>query len=183
MTFLFLTVEIAMLLVVVAGIVYCASLLFSAATTAPFVPSTDKAMDAMLDLAGITRGMRVVELGSGNGEICIRAAGRGAFALGLEINPILVWMSRFRARNRAAPGSAEFRLANFWVTKLPEDASVVFVYLMPEAMPKLLEKLREELRPGAKIVSHAFTIPGMTPVQTRGNVYAYALENGPPSAS
>jgi cyclopropane fatty-acyl-phospholipid synthase-like methyltransferase len=175
MAWLLLVVEIAMLLVIMAGIVYCASLLFSAMTTAPYVPSARKAIESMLDLARVAEGTRVVELGSGNGEICIRAAERGAAALGLELNPILVWMSRFRARGRTRPGAAEFRLANFWTTVLPNETDIVFVYLMPEAMPKLLTKLRREVRPGVKIVSHAFTIPGMTPVDSRGNVYAYEL--------
>ena len=60
---------------------------------------------------------------------------------------------------------ADLRMKNLFEEDL-RNADCIFLYLMPGIMEKLLKKFDEELRPGTKIVSYAFTLRGLTPSKT-----------------
>lgn len=62
-------------------------------TGAPFVPSTQKTSECMIALSGCKAGENIIDLGSGDGRLVRLAAAKGAHALGVEINPFLVWYS------------------------------------------------------------------------------------------
>lgn len=143
--------------------------------TAPYVPSKKDVMTRMIELAEIREGARVLELGSGNGELCIRAAERGARALGIEVNPFLVAWSRLRARRRQMSARATFLRQDFWKSPFPAETTVVFLYLLPETMKTLWPKLRAELRPGTVLVSNAFDFPEAIPEIREGAVIKYRL--------
>ncbi|MFZ2804446.1 MAG: 50S ribosomal protein L11 methyltransferase [Patescibacteria group bacterium] len=172
---LYLVVEIALLLFLLGCVVFFGSLVYSFTKTAPYVRSDRKAMAAMIRLASITPGMHVVELGSGNGELTIRASELGANALGYEINLVLVVWSRLRSKRRKMTGSVVFAHGDFWKEKLPADTDVVFAYLLPEAMPKLWEKLHADLRPGTRIISNGFVFKDRQPDEQEGDVRLYRL--------
>lgn len=127
-------------------------------TGAPFVRSTNPTARAMIRLARIKPGMKVYDLGSGDGRLLFLAAEKSATAIGLEINPLLVfwtWIRKIvsRYRNRVT-----VRWQNFWNADL-SHADVVFVYLLPWRMEKLAIKLKRELKPGSVIVSNSFIFP------------------------
>ncbi len=118
---------------------------------APFVPTKRAAAASMIRLAGIKKGMKIYDLGSGNGKLLLLAAERGARAVGYEINPLLVLLSNLRG--------ARTRWKNFWKADI-SDADVVFVYLLPTHMEKLKQKLKKEVKKGTIIVSNSFIFPG-----------------------
>src|SRR3989338_2695349 len=70
---------------------------------APFVPSSRRKRRAMLDLAGVRAGETVIDAGSGDGSLLFASAERGAHAIGIESNPLLVLYSRIRALPKAEP--------------------------------------------------------------------------------
>ncbi|MDP3710649.1 MAG: methyltransferase domain-containing protein [bacterium] len=143
---------------------------------APYVPSSRKRVMKMLELADLKPGENVVDLGSGDGKILIEAAKLGCFATGLEINPFLVWFSRFRAARRNLSGRIKILRQDF--NKYPlREADVVFVYLWPETIDKLSIKFRRELKPEARIVSNAFSMAGTVPLKTSDNVFLYKKDN------
>ncbi len=125
----------------------------------PYVPTPDRVIHRMLDLAQVGPDDHVMDLGSGDGRIVIQAALRGASAQGVEIKPSLVLDARANA-GRAGVGDR--------VTFVEQDldradirhASVVMLYLMPLANAGLWPKLRQQLRPGARVVSHGFGFVG-----------------------
>ena len=112
----------------------------------------------MLDLAKVTeRGCRL-RLGSGDGRTPITAAKEhGARGVGVEFNPKLVALSRQNAEKAGVADRVRFINADLFETDLSE-ASVVTLYLLGSLNQKLLPKLRRELKPGSRIVSHAFTM-------------------------
>lgn len=133
----------------------------------PFVPTPQEVVDAMLELAKVKKGDVVYDLGSGDGRIPITAAKRyGATALGIDINPQRVREANENARREGVTDRVSFRTADLFETDLSE-ANVVTLYLLPEVNLKLRPKLLKELKPGSRIVSHAFNMGDWKPDDTR----------------
>ena len=131
-----------------------------------FTPTRQAVADAMLKLAHVTKDDVVYDLGSGDGRIVILAAQKyGARAVGIEIDPRLVAISREIARDGDVADSATFIEGDFFETDI-SPATVVTMYLSESVNSRLEPKLRRELRPGARIVSHQFPIGSWTPDET-----------------
>ena len=121
----------------------------------PYVPTPPEVVEAMLDLAKLKPGEQLIDLGSGDGRIAIAAARRGARALGVERNARLVARSRTLAKMAGQAEGARFVRADLFSVSL-RGADVVTLYLLPDVNERLRPKLLAELRPGARVVSHAF---------------------------
>jgi SAM-dependent methyltransferase len=121
----------------------------------PFVPTPENVVDKMIELAGVKKGDVVYDLGSGDGRIVIAAAKRGARAIGFEIDPDLVAESRANIQKAGVQEFAEIRNQDILTVDL-SGASVVTMYLLPDVNLKLRPNLQKQLKPGSRIVSHAF---------------------------
>lgn len=139
---------------------------------APFVRSKQDRIETMMELAGIRPGMRVVDLGSGDGSVLIAAARLGASATGVEFNPFLVAYSRWKIKKIGLFDRITVVKKDFHSYPL-YDADAVFVYLLPKALAIIAPRLDAELRPGASVVSNAFALPGWTPVAEKNSVRMY----------
>lgn len=139
----------------------------------PFLPTKRKQAKKMIELASITTGTKVVDLGSGAGRLLFLAAAQGAIATGYELNPLLVWWTRLVARLRAVR-TVEVKQQNLYTADLKE-IDVVFAFLFPEPMEKLSGKLFTELKPGATIISCTFSIPDKKPVYQSGGIFVYQV--------
>jgi trans-aconitate methyltransferase len=129
----------------------------------PFVATPLWVIDEMLKMAGVTSKDVVYDLGSGEGDIVIRAAQRfGARAVGIELRPELIEKARQRAQEAKVTDRVRFLRADFFYTDIRE-ATVVTLFLLPEVNRALRPKLLTELRPGSRIVAHAFPIPDWKP--------------------
>ena len=129
----------------------------------PFVTTPTDAVSSMLRFAGTGPGDLVVDLGSGDGRIVIAAAREfGARALGIELDPRLVEKSRENARAAGVGDRASFVQGDVLRTDFSQ-ASVVTVYLLPQLINQLQPKFLDGLRPGTRVVSHAFTMTGWKP--------------------
>ncbi len=123
---------------------------------APFVATDTEVVDAMLGLARVRPGERVVDLGSGDGRILIAAArSHGAGGLGVDIDPERVRESIANARAAGVSGRVQFRRQDLFETPL-DRADVITLYLSNEVNLQLRERLLEQARPGTRIVSHDF---------------------------
>jgi precorrin-6B methylase 2 len=139
---------------------------------APYVRSSRSRVRIMLELAAPIPGEVLVDLGSGDGTLLIEAARKGAYAVGLEINPFLVGYSRWRAK-RAGLAHAVTIIKKDMRDYPLHQADIVFLYLWPSTVAILSEKLRGELKPGARVVSNAFALPGWNPIQEKERVFLY----------
>jgi len=123
-------------------------------------------VNEMLRLAGVTADDTVYDLGSGDGRIVIAAAhDRGARGVGYEIDPALVAQATDRARKLGIADRVTFTQADLFQADL-RPATVVTLYLSPDLNRRLRPKLLSDLRPGARIVSHAFDMGDWTPART-----------------
>jgi precorrin-6B methylase 2 len=129
-----------------------------AQSLAPYVPTPDDVVARMLALAEVTASDVVYDLGSGDGRIPITAAKRyGARGVGLEIDPRRIEESRANARAAGVDHLVEFRLQDVMTADV-SAATVVTLYLLSSSNAKLRPILTRQLRPGARIVSHAFSM-------------------------
>jgi precorrin-6B methylase 2 len=129
-----------------------------------FVPSPNDVIAKMLDLAKVTPKDVVYDLGCGDGRIVIAAAKHGARAVGIDIDPQRI--KEATANVKAAEVSGRVRLieGDLFETDISE-ATVVTLYLLNRLNEKLKPKLMKELKPGTRIVSHAFDMGDWAPEQ------------------
>ncbi|MDR6852104.1 SAM-dependent methyltransferase [Sphingomonas sp. BE123] len=121
----------------------------------PYVPTPAEVVEGMLDLAGLKAGERLIDLGSGDGRIARAAARRGATALGVEIDSDLVARARSLTRLEGLEERARFVRDDLFTVSL-RDVDVVALYLLPALNERLKPKLLNEMKAGARVVSHAF---------------------------
>jgi precorrin-6B methylase 2 len=129
-----------------------------------WVPTPQALVDKMLDMAKVTPNDYVIDLGSGDGRTVITAAKRGARALGIEYNPDMVELSKHNAAKEGVSGKANFVKADIFESDFSQ-ATVITMYLLPQLNIKLRPKILD-LKPGTRIVSHAFTMEEWTADQT-----------------
>lgn len=154
-------------------------LLIAFLTGAPFVPSTKLTANVMIGLAEINKKSIVYDLGSGDGRLLNLSMKKGAKkAIGYEINPYLVFVSRTRFLLSPFKKTVHIYLKNFWNANI-HDADVVFIYLLPWRMEQLKKKLLTELKPGALVVSNSFIFPKWRVLRSdeKTHVYVFKVPN------
>ena len=130
-----------------------------------YVPTPETVVDAMLKVAHVSANDVVYDLGCGDGRIVIAAARNyGARGVGIDVDPQRIAEARANAQKAVVSDHVEFRQADLFETDIHE-ATVVSLYLLPSLNLKLLPKLEHDLRPGTRIVSHAFDMGDWTPEQ------------------
>ncbi len=128
----------------------------------PYVQTPDASVDAMLELAQVGPGDTLLDLGSGDGRVVIRAAARfGVPGLGVEIDPNLVALSRQRAQAAGVAALARFATQDLFDTDLTR-ATVITLYLLPDVNLALRPRLLR-LAPGTRIVSHDWDMADWLP--------------------
>jgi protein-L-isoaspartate O-methyltransferase len=133
---------------------------------APFITTPPEVVARMLQLADTGPRDFVIDLGSGDGRIVIAAAREhGARGLGLELDAKLVGEARANAQRAGVADHARFEQADALQADLSQ-ASVVTIYLLPFLLDQLQPRLLEQLRPGARVVTHAFAFKGWLPDRT-----------------
>ena len=128
----------------------------------PFVPTPQEVVDRMIELGGIKQGDIVYDLGSGDGRIVITAAKKGAHAIGFEIDGDLVKQAREAINRAGLQTRAEIRQQDIRSVDL-SAASVITMYLLPDVNLQLKPKLLRQLKPGARVISHAFDMGDWKP--------------------
>ena len=130
----------------------------AAQNLAPFIATPEDVVERMLTLAEVSRQDVVFDLGCGDGRIPIAAAKKyGARGVGVDIDPKLIAQARASAKAEGVEGLVEFRVENAMTTDV-SAATVVTLYLLSSSNERLRPMLTRQLKPGARIVSHAFSM-------------------------
>ena len=131
----------------------------------PFVPTPQEVVDKMIELGGVKKGDTHYDLGSGDGRIVISAAKKGAKGVGFEIDPDLVKESQENIKKAGVENLAEIRHQDILTVDL-SPASVVTMYLLPDVNLKLRPNVLSQMKPGSRVVSHAFDMGDWKPDKT-----------------
>lgn len=128
----------------------------------PFVTTPPDIIEAMLDLAEVRNSDLVYDLGCGDGRLVIAAARKhGCRGLGVDLDPKLVEESRANAEKAGVQSLLKFRHKDIFDLDL-SDATVVMMFLKPDVNQRLIPQF-EQMKPGSRIVSHQFSMPGVKP--------------------
>ena len=129
-----------------------------------WVPTNQKLVDRMLDMAKVTPSDYLMDLGSGDGRTVITAAKRGATAKGIEYNPDMIELSKKNAEQAGVTAKATFEKADLFETDFSK-ANVITMFLLPSINLKLRPKLLD-MKPGTRIVSNSFDLGEWTADET-----------------
>ena len=132
-----------------------------------YVPTPPEVVDAMLKVVDARRGDVLYDLGSGDGRIPITAVEKYNVtrATGIEINPERIAEAQQNLSKAGLGDRVRFRNEDLFEADF-SDATVITLYLLPALNVKLLPKMLRELKPGTRIVSHAFAMGDWKPEQT-----------------
>ncbi|MCA3072599.1 MAG: class I SAM-dependent methyltransferase [Rhodocyclaceae bacterium] len=131
-----------------------------------YVPTPQEVVEGMLKLAKVGKTDVVYDLGCGDGRIVVTAARQfGARAVGIDIDPIRIREATENIRVAGVGERVKLIEGDLFATDISE-ATVVTIYLLSRLNLKLRPKLLKELRPGARIVSHAFDMDDWKPQRT-----------------
>ena len=129
-----------------------------------WVPTPQALVDKMLEIANVTPGDFVIDLGSGDGRTVNTAAKLGARALGIEYNPDMVELSKKNAASEGVSDRAQFMQADLFEADFSK-ATVITMFLLPSINVRLRPKLLD-LKPGTRIVSNTFDMEDWMPDET-----------------
>src|SRR5947199_172824 len=128
-------------LIIIGGLLLGCLLALSwfAGSDAPYVPTKQKRIRKILQIAGLKKGEDYYELGSGDGRVVLEAAKMGAVSYGVEQSWIRILMSKWKARNLS---NAKFIHGDIFKKDL-SHADIVFVFLLPKGVSKLEPELKK----------------------------------------
>jgi len=150
----------------------------------PFVATPEHVARRMLEMAQVGPDDVVYDLGAGDGRILIMAAREfGARAVGIELRKDLYNQIERKIKEYGLDGRVRVIYGSFYEVDVSE-ASVVTLYLLTSVNEKLRPKLERELKPGTRVVSHDFEVPGWRPVRveeiydswTTHKIYMYRVK-------
>ncbi|NPA05619.1 MAG: methyltransferase domain-containing protein [Crenarchaeota archaeon] len=135
---------------------------------APWIPTPVEVIRVALRLAWVGPGDVLYDLGCGDGRVVVIAARDFGvrLAVGVEIDSLLAEAARYHARRCGVSGRVRIVEEDFRRVSLA-PATVVYLYLYPSINEALRPKLEAELRPGSRVVTIDFPVPGWVPVRMR----------------
>lgn len=143
---------------------------------APYVPTKRKLLDkAFRELYVLTDDDVLVDIGSGDGVVLRAAAARGARAVGYELNPILVVISKLISRSPLIT----VRLADFWHASLPRETTIIYTFGESRDIKKMYEKAEKtalEYKKELYFMSFGFEVPGEEAFRYDGSFYLYSIK-------
>jgi cyclopropane fatty-acyl-phospholipid synthase-like methyltransferase len=133
------------------------------------VPTPQAVVEAMLKMAAVTATDVVYDLGCGDGRIPITAARHyGARGVGIDIDPRRIADANENAKVAGVTGTVTFLIEDLFTSDF-KDATVVTLYLSPSLNARLMPKLKS-LKPGTRIVSHAFDMGDTWPAEKKEEI-------------
>lgn len=144
-----------------------------AGTDAPYVPTKMKDIRKVLKLAGVKKGKKFYELGSGDGRVVYEAASLGADAVGIEQSWLRVFYSIFKAKSLNLPNT-KFIHGNIF-NKNYNDANIIYIYLLTKGVKRLEEKLPKELKKKTVIITQTYHFQHLKPYKKVGNFNFYRI--------
>lgn len=155
-----MAINVLMFAVLALCLIVFVTMLTSLVILVPYVPTPKKVYAKMIELAELNGNEKIYDLGCGDARLLIETKKQhpNITAVGYEL-PIAVWLLA-RLRIFFSNADVTVHMRDFFGADL-SDADVVFLYLVPEVMGRLEKKLQSELKPGTRIISHAFPLPNM----------------------
>ena len=147
---------------------------------APWHPTSQTHIQQALELCGAKPGETLYDLGCGDGRVLIAGAQEfGLKGIGLEIDPIKVWIAKWKVRQVGLLDSIQIIKKNVYEFDYSQ-ADILFIYLTHQALDRLLPFLQKQIKPGTRIICYRFCLKGIVPDQASkdGAIFLYRLSKG-----
>lgn len=144
-----------------------------AGSDAPYVPTKMDNIRKILRLAGVKKGKRFYELGSGDGRVVLAAAKLQAAAVGIEQSWLRIVLSKFRSFQLHLK-NAKFYHGNIF-SKNYADADIVYIYLLTKGVRNLEGKLKKELKNGSVVITQTYHFVSWKPFKKDGDFWLYRV--------
>ncbi|HYE40102.1 MAG TPA: class I SAM-dependent methyltransferase [Ramlibacter sp.] len=147
-----------------------------------YVPTPQEVVDKMLEMAQVDSSDVLYDLGCGDGRIVITAASKfGARGVGIDLDPERIAEARANARSAGVEKRVQFRQANLFKSDFSR-ATVVTLYLLPALNERLRPQLWRQLKPGTRVISHAFNMgaewpPEQTERVDNKTIFAWTIKS------
>jgi hypothetical protein len=136
-----------------------------------WIPTPAGLIDKMLTAAKVTEQDSLFDLGAGDGIIAITAARKyGARSVGIEYNPDMAEFARRKVAEARMADKVKIITGDIFQEDF-SSATVVTLYLMPHLNLKLRPILLK-MKPGTRVVSHAFNMGDWEPDETMSYQFA-----------
>lgn len=154
------TIEIILnILLILIGTIFAISLLTNLVTLIPYVPSKQNyILNIIESIKQNKKSGTIYDLGSGDGRVLFTAEKLGFKAVGYE--HALVPFLQSYIKKLITKSKVKITFGSFFKGNL-NKADVIFVYLLPLIMKKLLQKIQNECKKGTIIISSGFEIEGL----------------------
>jgi SAM-dependent methyltransferase len=144
---------------------------------APYVPSHRKDVKRLFDeLTPLSESDTLLDIGSGDGLVLREASRRGARAVGYEIHPLFVGISKLASLGDAR---VQVRWANAWTAPFPESVTLIYAFAVGRDGKKLAGKVQHEatlLKRPLRLVCYGNALPGLRPVESFEAYHLYVFE-------
>lgn len=144
---------------------------------APYVPVKRRdAQEAFDDLYPIKPTDVLVDLGSGDGKVLREVSQRGGRAVGIELNPLLVLLSKVLLKGDRR---VEVRLGDYRRAYFPREATVVYIFGTSRDIGRLAQKVESEasrLDRSLCVLSYGFELPGRQPIKRNKHHFLYEIQ-------
>jgi ribosomal protein L11 methylase PrmA len=138
----------------------------------PFVGTPEEKIETILKFTQVKPGQKSVDLGAGDGRVVIAMAKAGAIATGFEIQQKYVRRAKMNIAHARLTDRASVSETDFWQKNL-SGYDIVTIYGMAVIMKRVAEKLLKELKPGTRVISNGFPLPGWKIEKEADHVYLH----------
>jgi len=144
----------------IGGFAMAGSAAWAYFSAAPWSPTRTADLERICRFLDPKPGERIVDLGCGDGRVCIALARAGATEVtGIELSMPMALAAKARVALAGVSRCVKIRVRSFYACRF-DDADAVYVYLTRRTLHRISRRLVERLRPGARIVSYGYAVPG-----------------------
>jgi predicted RNA methylase len=145
------------LAIILVALILIIPAVYASIIGAPTLPSTGPHVKKALEKAGVKKGVKFYELGTGTGKVSVMALKMGADIIGYELSPVFFLISFIRLKTTGKSFKLKFK--NFLTDDISK-ADIIYIFLMPRTIENIKKSLFSKISSDAKIISYAFPISG-----------------------
>lgn len=165
---------LAVLFVLLFILIVFFALIFDLFLSVPYVATKGHQMDVIKKFAKIKKNETIVDLGSGDGRLLILAAEQGGFAIGYEINPFFLVLSRLRVGMMGLSDHVKVKNKNLWQADL-KVADVIFVFGKRKSMQRFEDFVWQNSKKGTRILVNMNPFPNKKPKKEESGIFLYTV--------
>lgn len=152
---------------------YLIIFVYKTKTGSPSIWSKDSHIKRLMSY--IKKGMKVADLGCGDGRVLIEAVKNGASeAEGWEIEPLVYIKALMRISNQRESNKIKIHFADMWGANL-ERYDLVYVYQLTRYAPRFVKKCKKEMKKGSLVIANTYPLEGLKLIKRDHELFVYML--------